>query len=77
MFHEYREEISQLKRHNAHFEKIFNEHNDLDQKIKNAEDGINPLSNQEIDILKKQKLHLKDEAYAMILEYRKKHKQGS
>lgn len=75
MFHEYREEISQLKQHNAHFEKIFNEHNDLDQKIKNAEDGINPLSNQEIDTLKKQKLHLKDQAYAMILEYRKKHKQ--
>lgn len=77
MFHEYREEIGQLKQHNAHFEKIFNEHNDLDQKIKNAEDGINPLSNQEVDILKKQKLHLKDEVYAMILEYRKKHKQGS
>lgn len=71
MFHEYRDEISQLKQHNAHFEKIFHEHNDLDQKIKNAEDGINPLSNQEIEILKKQKLHLKDQAYAMILEYRK------
>lgn len=71
MFHEYREEITHLKQSNAHFEKIFNEHNELDQKIKNAEDGVTPLSNQEIDVLKKQKLFLKDQVYAMILEYRK------
>ena len=71
MFHEYRDEISKLKQSNAHFEKIFNEHNELDQRIKNAEDGINPLSHQEIDVLKEQKLFLKDKAYAMILEYKK------
>lgn len=59
---------------NAHFEKIFNEHNELDQKIKNAEDGIEHLANTEIEVLKKQKLLLKDEVYAMILEYRKAHK---
>ena len=76
MFHEYREDITELKQHNAHFEKIFNEHNELDQKIQNAENGIDPLSNQEVDMLKKQKLHLKDEAYKMILDYRKS-KQGN
>lgn len=71
MFHEYRDEIHTLKMNNAHFEKIFDEHNELDQKIKNAEDGIKPLDNTEIEVLKKQKLRLKDEVYAMILEYRK------
>lgn len=74
MFHEYREEISELKQHNAHFEKIFDEHNELDQQIKNAENGIEPLSNQEIEVLKKKKLLLKDEVYQMIVEYRKNHK---
>lgn len=74
MFHEYREEISKLKTTDAHFEKIFDEHNDLDQKIQNAENGLEPLSNTEIDTLKKQKLRLKDEVYAMILEYRKTQK---
>lgn len=74
MFHEYRDEIHALKMNNAHFEKIFNEHNELDQKIKNAEDGIEYLANTEIEVLKKQKLLLKDEVYAMILEYRKAHK---
>ena len=71
MFHEYREEITKLKSTNAHFEKIFDEHNELEQKIKNAEDGIEPLPPMEIEVLKKQKLRLKDEVYAMILEYRK------
>lgn len=71
MFHEYREEISQLKSQNAHFERIFDEHNELDQKIMNAENGLNPMNDLEIDKLKKQKLRLKDKAYAMIMEYRK------
>lgn len=71
MFHEYREEISKLKTQNSHFEKIFNEHNDLDQKIANAENGITPMNNMEIEVLKKQKLRLKDEVYAMLMEYKK------
>ena len=70
MFHEYREEISNLKAQNAHFEKIFNKHNELDQKIMNAENGLEPLSNIEIENLKKQKLRLKDEVYTMIMEYK-------
>ncbi len=74
MFHEYRDEITKLKSSNAHFEKIFDEHNELDQQIKNAENGINPLSPTEIEVLKKQKLRLKDEVYAMIMEYRKEQK---
>ncbi len=71
MFHEYREEISKLKHQNAHFEKIFNQHNELDQKISNAENGIEPLNNLEIEALKKQKLRLKDEAYSMLMDYKK------
>ena len=70
MFHEYREEISSLKAQNAHFEKIFNKHNELDKKIMNAENGLEPLSNIEIENLKKQKLRLKDEVYMMIMEYK-------
>ena len=36
MLHEYRDEISVLKQENAHFAKIFDEHNELDQKIPRA-----------------------------------------
>lgn len=73
MFHEYRDEVTQLKTHDAHFAKIFDEHNELDDRIKRIEDGDELLSDMELEVLKKQKLRLKDEAYAMILKYRKEH----
>ncbi len=66
MFPEYRELITQLKNHDHHFTRLFNEHNDLDQKIKNMENHIESGSQVEIETLKKQKLHLKDELYAIL-----------
>ena len=72
MLHEYRDEISKLKQENAHFAKIFEKHNELDQKIEDAEAGREPMTDLELERLKKEKLHLKDEAYKMILEYRKR-----
>ncbi|WP_300948686.1 DUF465 domain-containing protein, partial [uncultured Helicobacter sp.] len=49
------------------------EHNELDDRIKKIEDGEELMNDMELEVLKKQKLRLKDEAYAMILEYRKSH----
>jgi uncharacterized protein YdcH (DUF465 family) len=72
MFHEYRDIVTVLKIDNAHFKKVFNKHNDLHDKIEKAEEGgvdhINPI---EIESMKKEKLKLKDEAYAMIMDYKK------
>jgi len=73
MLHEYREVISKLKVDNAHFAKIFEKHNELDQKIADADAGREHLSDADLDILKKEKLRLKDEAYAMIVAYKKEH----
>lgn len=70
MLHEYRDEISHLKQENAHFAKIFEKHNDLDQKAKDADEGRLSLSDMELETIKKEKLRLKDEAYKMILEYK-------
>jgi uncharacterized protein YdcH (DUF465 family) len=70
MLHEYRDEIHDLKLENAHFAKIFEKHNELDNKIDHAEKGDIPLTDMEIEVLKKEKLLLKDEAYKMILEYK-------
>jgi uncharacterized protein YdcH (DUF465 family) len=75
MLSEYREEISELKQKNAHFAKIFEKHNELDQKAKDADEGRLHLSDIELEQLKKEKLLLKDEALHMILEY-KKSKEG-
>ena len=74
MFHEYRDEVTKLKTSNAHFAKVFDEHNELDDRITKIENGEEIAQDMELEILKKQKSRLKDEAYAMILEYRKEHK---
>ena len=66
MFHEYRDKISKLKQENAHFAKIFDAHNELDQKIKNMEAGIEIATNDAIQEYKKEKLQLKDEIYSML-----------
>lgn len=66
MFPEYRELISTLKTEDARFARLFDKHNELDQKIKNMEAGIELASSTEIEVLKKEKLRLKDEMYAIL-----------
>ncbi len=71
MLAEYRDEIHDLKMQNAHFAKIFEKHNELDQKATDTDEGRLHLSDMELETIKKEKLLLKDEALKMILEYRK------
>ena len=71
MLHEYRDIISKIKVENAHFAKIFEKHNELDQKITDVEEGREHLEQLELEALKKEKLRLKDEAYAMVMNYKK------
>lgn len=71
MFHEHRDLITELKQSDAHFTKLFDEHNELDEKIQNLEnDPVASHRHDEIEELKKQKLHLKDEVFK-ILESKK------
>ncbi|MCK9374067.1 MAG: DUF465 domain-containing protein [Sulfuricurvum sp.] len=76
MLHEYRDVITHMKENNAanaHFLKIFDRHNDLDNQINKAEKGEIPMTDLELEKLKKEKLLLKDEAYAMVIDYKKEH----
>ena len=66
MFPEYRDLITQLKGHDVHFPRLFDKHNSLDQVIKNKEAHIEPGTQIEIEQLKKEKLALKDELYAIL-----------
>lgn len=68
MFPEYRDLISRLKTEDRHFERLFNEHNELDEKITELEKHISPVGEVEIETLKKQKLALKDEIYQILLK---------
>ena len=71
MLHEYKEEIHELKMNDAHFAKIFEKHNALDQQVEDAEANRIILTDVELETLKKEKLLLKDEAYKMIMDYKK------
>lgn len=66
MFPEYRELISKLKAENNHFANLFEEHNRLDDKITGLTN--NPITSglDNIEDLKREKLRLKDEIYAML-----------
>ncbi len=66
MFPEYRDLISRLKGHDVHFTRLFDKHNDLDQRIKNMEAQIQPSTQPEIETLKKEKLLLKDQLYVIL-----------
>ena len=66
MFPEYRDLITSLKTTDLHFTKLFDQHNDLDQKILNMEDGIEMATPAEIETFKREKLQLKDELYLVL-----------
>lgn len=66
MFPEFRDRISQLKTEDAHFARLFDKHNALDQQIKNIEAHLAAGSAADVENLKKEKLKLKDELYQIL-----------
>lgn len=63
-----RDIIAELKQNDSHFAVIFDEHTQLDQQINRLEkDRIEHASrDEEIEQMKRRKLHLKDEIYRII-----------
>jgi uncharacterized protein YdcH (DUF465 family) len=66
MFPEYRELITKLKTTDHHFTRLFDQHNALDQKIKNMENHLESGTPDQIENLKKEKLQLKDQLYTIL-----------
>ncbi len=66
MFPEYRDLITQLKTSDPHFGRLFDQHNALDQKILNIESRIDAVTREQVEVLKKEKLQLKDQLYAIL-----------
>ena len=66
MFPEHSELVNTLKNTNPHFAKLFEEHNELDHTITHLElDPINHI-HDDIEILKRKKLKIKDELYSLL-----------
>ncbi|WP_314342796.1 YdcH family protein [Simonsiella muelleri] len=68
MFPEYRELISELKQSDAHFARLFDEHNALDDKLTGLENDPVTSSSaaDEIHELKVKKLALKEQLYDLL-----------
>ncbi|MFU8838794.1 MAG: YdcH family protein [Thiohalomonadaceae bacterium] len=63
---EYREQIHELKMNNKHFARLFDEYHDVDHEVRRIEQGVETPSDAYLEDLKKKRLHLKDELYAML-----------
>jgi uncharacterized protein YdcH (DUF465 family) len=66
MFPEYRDLITELKTSNADFLNLFQKHGVLDQKIRNMETHAEPGTHEEIEVLKKEKLLIKDRVFTLL-----------
>lgn len=63
MFHEHRDLITELKNTDTYFQKMFEEHNQLDTEINKLENDVVKSTSREdeIDEMKRRKLSLKDQ----------------
>ncbi|MBR9843244.1 MAG: YdcH family protein [Rhodobacteraceae bacterium] len=65
-FPEFAEKMSELKVSDKHFAKLFNDYNDLNDKVHLAETNVQPREElAEVD-LRKRRAALKDEVYAYL-----------
>lgn len=66
---EAKEAIHQLKASNNHFAKLFDEYRKVDHAVHRFETGAESCADEHLEILKKQRLNLKDQLAGMIRDY--------
>ena len=66
MFSEYREEIEQLRASDKNFSRLCDKHSALDTEVQTLLDRKSPSLQLEVEQLKKQKLAVKEEIYALL-----------
>ncbi|ALU41816.1 DUF465 domain-containing protein [Pseudoalteromonas rubra] len=65
-FPEYKDEIHHLKMNDAHFARLFKEYHECDHEVHRIETGAENTSDDYLESLKKQRLHLKDQLFSII-----------
>lgn len=65
-FPEMRELIHQLKTTNAHFARLFDSYDEAEHAVHRIESGAEAASDERLEGLKKQRLKLKDELFALL-----------
>lgn len=65
-FPELRAKIHEMKISDHHFAKLFDEYHEVDHELHRIEQEIETPSDAYTEDLKKKRLHLKDQLYAML-----------
>ena len=65
-FPEYQDKIHYLKQSNNHFAKLFESYGNICKDIYKAEQRINLLSEQEEETLRRQRMRIKDQLFAIL-----------
>ena len=65
-FPDHVERIHELKQTNAHFMKLAEEYHVINRAIYRAETNLEPVDNMVEETMRKQRLNLKDEIFAML-----------
>ncbi len=60
------EEIHGLKLANAHFSKLVEEYHTINRNIHRAEAKIEPTDDYNMETMRKNRMHLKDQIYSML-----------
>lgn len=65
-FPEYKDAIHELKETNHHFSRLFDEYHRVNKDIQRIEENEEPVTDIVLEDMKKQRLKLKDELYAIL-----------
>ena len=65
-FPDLEQKIATLRAENPEFATLMDEYDSLDARVRHIEELGNPVADETIEELKKQRLHLKDQLYVMI-----------
>ncbi len=65
-FPELREEIHRLKMSDAHFARLFHEYDTVEHSVHRIESGAEAASDERLENLKKERLHLKDLLFNLL-----------
>jgi len=65
-FPEYKDKIHFLKTNNQHFAKLFDEYHLVNREVLRIEQEVEPVTDEFAEEMKKKRLLLKDQLYAML-----------
>ncbi|PSJ18478.1 YdcH family protein [Nitrosomonas supralitoralis] len=65
-FPEHYDRIHELKTHDSHFSRLFEEYHDINREILRIEEGIENTTDEYLEELKKKRLLHKDKLYGII-----------